>query len=130
MSELFLTKSEKKVLRCLCKKDMNRENIMSKCKLSVDEITTIEGKFVNIFKPSLIKKFSILGINEEEKKSKSGGSISPYTLTSEGRIILELIKPFYKKMNFWIMIGTLFTALFTGILAKKDIYEFIKTIFE
>ncbi len=125
MNNLFLTKSEKKVLKCLGEKDMNRENIMSKCNLSIDEITTIEAKFVNILKPSLIKKFSILGINEEEKKSKSGGSISPYTLTSEGRLILDSIKPFYKKMNFWIMAGTLLTALFTGILAFDIINKLI-----
>lgn len=125
MSNLSLTKSEKKILNCLGKKDMNRENIMSKCRLSVDEITTIEEKFVNIFKPPLIKKFSILGINEEEKKSKNGGSISPYTLTAEGRRILELTKPFYKKINFWIMIGTLLTAIFTGILAFDIINKLI-----
>ncbi|MFH1284553.1 MAG: hypothetical protein ABIH78_03125 [Candidatus Peregrinibacteria bacterium] len=116
MTNLHLQKKEKKFLKCLLGKDRNRETIADKCHFTEKEVTEIEYKLMKVYTPPLICKFSILGINEEEKKSKSGGTISPLTLTSEGK---KIICPWYKKTNIWIMIGTLLTALFTGILAIK-----------
>lgn len=109
--KIFFNKNEKKFLNILSKWDFCVKSIKEITWLSEKDIVDIEEKFVREW---LIKKHSIIWINEEEKRKWQ----TPYTLTFEWRKILYAILPWYKSPEIWTMIAVFLTAIFTwfGIL--------------
>lgn len=108
MTKQNIRKSEKKVLLYLLNvhyADMNE--VQKECRLTDKERTLIEMLLAQTIQPNLIKKFSILGVTKK--------GIGSYTLTGEGRRVALNLRPWYKKIEVWTLLGVLMTAVFTGL---------------